>query len=307
MADMPSNVSGFGLPTLELDDTLNRVLVSALGDRKIADMSVSDIPDTYWKPNYFDLDQVAIFQSASVLEQQQILQQLNQGLLQESLYIEQAGVGYMAKMVLMADSTQERMLYSLFAADEATHFAQLQPYVPATTINTLDDPFLELLSDIVDNPDKAVLLFVLQVVLEGWGLTHYRHLAKGCHHRALRNLFQSFLQAEARHHGTGVTLLSQLQISHGSQAVIVACLASFLQMVRVGPQRVINAIATTKGHLSRSQKILILQQLDTVAHSHQRLQLLKSLMVKTGGTIVNELENKGLFHPLSPEEAAKYG
>ena len=69
----------------------------------------------------------------------------------------------------------------------------------------------------------------------------------------------------------------------------------------------VSAIATTKGHLSRPQRIQILQQLDTVAHSHQRLQLLKSLMASTESSIVSELEHKGLFIPLSPEEAASYG
>ncbi len=301
-----ANVSGFGLPELSADNKLNRILTSAL--RQQADSSNSKNISVYWQADYFDLDQVSIFQDADKTEQQQILRELNQGLLQESLYIEQAGVGYMAKMVLMADSTQERMLYGLFAADETTHLAQLQPYLPSPTLlSEPDDPFLRLLAGIVESSDKAVLLFVLQVVLEGWGLTHYRSLARGCNHKPLKRIFQTFLQAESRHHGAGVTLFSQTQLSASSKNAILACLATFLQMVRVGPQRVVSAIATTKGHLSRSQRIQILQQLDTVGHSHQRLQLLKSLMASTGNTIVSQLEESGLFVPLSAEEAASYG
>ncbi|ESA35270.1 hypothetical protein N836_12905 [Leptolyngbya sp. Heron Island J] len=302
------NVAGFDLPALESDDKLNRVLASALRARGINESSEPNQPPLYWQAGYFDLERVSIFQEATNLEQQQILQQLNQALLQESVAIEQAGVGYMAKMVLMAESTQERMLYSLFAADETTHLAQLQPYVSSDMWpSELDDPFFKLLSDIVESADKSVLLFVLQVVLEGWGLTHYRSLAKGCTDGSLRDVFQSFLQAESRHHGAGVTLFNQIEISPSSKDVIVECLAAFLQMVRVGPQRVVGAIATVKGHLSRPQHIQILQQLDTVSHSHQRLQLLKSLMASTGNTIVIQLEEKGLFAPLSAEEAACYG
>lgn len=302
-----NNVSGFGLPNLPADNKVNRMLTAALQERSLADTSDVVAHPIYWEADYFNLDRVSIFQESSISEQQQILQQLSQVLLQESLSVEQAGIGYMAKMVLMAESNQERMLYGLFAADETTHLTQLQPYASKSFIAVSGDPFLQVLSEIVESSDKAVLLFVLQVVLEGWGLTHYRSLAKGCNNQSLRRLFQSFLQAESRHHGAGVTLFNQAKVSAKSKAAIVDCLATFLQMVRVGPQRVLAAIATHKGHLSRPQRIHVLQELDTVAHSHQRLQLLKSLMVKAGGSIVSELEHRDLFTPLSPEEAASYG
>lgn len=307
MMEKFSQISGFGLPDLAADNKINRVLTAALQACDIPTSSVSKESPIYWEAAYFNLERVSIFQEANELDQQEILCQLNQGLLHESLAIEQAGVGYMAKMVLMADSSQERMLYSLFGADEVMHLAQLQPYAALDTEMITADPFLQLLSDIVESADKLVLLFVLQVVLEGWGLTHYRRLARGCHDPGLRCLFQSFLQAESRHHGTGVTLFNQAQVSSSSQATIVDCLATFLQMVRMGPQRVMGAIATQLGHLSRPQRIQILQQLDTVTHSHQRLQLLKSLMANPGGAIVDTLETKGLLTPLSPEEAASYG
>lgn len=304
----PHKVSGFDLPALNPDNKLNRILTSALRARDIDDQARVNPSPIYWQADYFDLNRVSTFQAASEQEQQQILQRLNQTLLQESLLIEQAGVGYMAKMVLMAESTQERMLYSLFAADETTHLAQLYPYVPAARVpGELDDPFLQLLSEITETSDKMVLLFVLQVVLEGWGLTHYRSLAKSCTCRPLRELFQSFLQAEARHHGTGITLFNQAELSSRSKGAIMDCLAAFLQMVRVGPQRVVAAIAATKGHLSRPQRLQVLQQLDTVGHSHQRLQLLKSLMATTSDEIVSQLDQQGLFTPLTAEEAACYG
>lgn len=301
------DIAGFGLLDLPAENKVNRILAAALRSHSIQDQALVEPQPIYWQADYFALDQVSIFQAASGLEQQQILQRLNQELLTESLYIEQAGVGYMAKMVLMAESNQERMLYSLFAADETTHLAQLQPYVPSHSLRQSTDPFLQLLSEVVNCMDKAVLLFVLQVVLEGWGLTHYRTLAKGCVDPSLTLLFQGFLRAESRHHGAGVTLFNQAEVSASSQSAIVECLGTFLTMVRVGPQRVVNAIATTKGHLSRPQRIEILQQLDTVAHSHQRLQLLKSLMTQTAGHIVDDLDAKGLFIPLSPEAAANYG
>jgi 16S rRNA U1498 N3-methylase RsmE len=71
-------------------------------------------------------------------------------------------------------------------------------------------------------------------------------------------------------------------------------------MVQVGPQNVLGAIAQVKGHLSRSQKIQILEELDTETHSGTRLQLLRSLMRgKSADAIVQALEDRGAFVPLS--------
>jgi hypothetical protein len=107
------------------------------------------------------------------------------------------------------------------------------------------------------------------------------------------------LDAEARHHATGSLLFEEISISKLSQALIIELLAKFLMMVQVGPQNVLAAIAQVKGHLSRSQKIQILEELDTETHSGKRLQLLRSLMRgKSADAIVQALEERGAFVPL---------
>ncbi|MEH2150069.1 hypothetical protein [Nostoc sp.] len=144
-----------------------------------------------------------------------------------------------------------------------------------------------------------VLLFVLQVVLEGWGLSHYRRLAKECRYPVLAELFSSFLQSESRHHATGTTLFNQITVSALSQTTILDVLAQFLFMVQVGPQSLLAAIEQVKGHLTRSQKIQILQELDTETHSGTRLQILRSLMgIKSTQSILQTLEERGAFEPL---------
>jgi hypothetical protein len=256
----------------------------------------------YWDAAHFGLDRVGLFQEASPDEQRQILALANLQLLQEAYCIEQAGMGYMSRMVLLADTVQERMIYTLFAADETSHFVQLYPYLPIEPTVT-NHPFLRLLADVVEGDDKTVLLFVIQVVLEGWGLSHYRALAKDCKDDALAQTLQGFLQDESRHHGTGVTLFNQTTMSRASHAAIVEILSQFLRMVQVGPIGVIEAIAQVKGHLSRAQKIQILEELDTEQHSDSRLQVLRSLMRGDGaGAIVQDLEERGAFRPFAAHE-----
>ncbi len=296
--------AGFDLPHIPSDDKLRRVLSSALKSRLGDDpISPEFMSNSYWDAAHFGLEKLQIFQDSSQQEQAEILRRCSSGLIEEAYFIEKAGVGYMAKMVLLAETTEERMLYALFSSDEVTHLAQISRFLPEKDLVGTDDPFLRFLADLVETQDKTVLLFVLQVVLEGWGLSHYRNLAKDCVNPQMAAIFQGFLQDESRHHGTGVTLFNQISVSQASRATIIETLALFLQMVRVGPQSVVAAIEQVKGHLSRQQKLRIFQELDTEIHSGIRLNLLRSLMRgEAAGIIVQELEDRGAFQPFPAEK-----
>ncbi|MFB8791214.1 MAG: ferritin-like domain-containing protein [Potamolinea sp.] len=295
---LPFGTAGLDLPHVRETNKLGWLLSVALGNRLGDALSVEGSSDLYWNADYFGLHKVKVFQDSNLEEKTAILQIANRGLLEEAYFVEKAGMGYMAKMVLLAETTEERMLYSLFAANEATHLSQISAFLRYQPVGT-DDTFLRFLADLVESQDKTVLLFTIQLVLEGWGLSHYRSLAKGCGDRTLSQLFTSFLQDEARHHGTGLILFEQTSVSSQSQALIVETLFCFLQMIRVGPQQVVRAIAQVKGDLARSQKIRIFEELDTETHSGTRLQLLRSLMRgKAAEAIVQELSEKGAFEPL---------
>jgi len=294
-------IAAFDLPHVSSDDKLRRVLSSALSSR-LGSQSSSLETTPYWNAIHFGLEKVKLFQAASKEEQAEILRLCSNGLLEEAYFIEKAGVGYMAKMVLLAETIEERMLYALFSADEVTHLAQINAFLPEKELVGTDSPFLRFLADLVETQDKTVLLFVLQMVLEGWGLSHYRSLAKDCQNPQLGAVFEGFLQDESRHHGTGVTLFNHRAVSETSRATIVEILNLFLQMVQVGPQSVVAAVERVKGHLSRQQKLKIFQELDTEQHSGTRLMLLRSLMRgEAAGIIVQELENRGAFQPFPAE------
>ncbi|HEY9694645.1 MAG TPA: ferritin-like domain-containing protein [Oculatellaceae cyanobacterium] len=296
-------VAGLKLSHISSDDKLTRVLSSALKSRLGSDLSCLGFDSyLYWHPEYFNLHKVAIFQDASEEEQAAILHIANYDLLEEAYFIEKAGVGYMAKMVLLAETLEERMLYALFSSDEVTHFAQISNFLPQQEILGKDNAFLSLLEEVAEIADKTVLLFVLQVVLEGWGLSHYRSLAKSCQNPELSAVFQGFLQDESRHHAAGVTLFEQIAVDDASRNAILHILTLFLRMVQAGPQGVVAAIEKVKGDLSRQQKIRIFEQLDTENHSGTRLNILRSLMQTEGGQIVQELEQRETFQPFSPEK-----
>ncbi|MGB3640553.1 MAG: ferritin-like domain-containing protein [Rivularia sp. (in: cyanobacteria)] len=292
-------IAGLDLPDINSEDKLNRILSSALEKTNGYSQNKSTLIN-YWDGNYFNLDKVKIFQYSTPAEQSSILQLCNLGILEEAYFIEKAGMGYMAKMILLAETTEERMLYGLFAADEVTHFSQISSFLPTPKLS--NNPFLDLLENVVESDDKTVLLFVLQVVLEGWGLTHYRSIASCCQNPQLKSILQGFLQDESRHHATGVTLFENKVLSNSSQD-IVEILAMFLQMVQLGPQSVVKAVEQVKGYLSKEDKINIFAQLDTETHSGSRLKLLRNLIdLPNAKNILENLEMKGSFQPLKPSQ-----
>lgn len=283
------NIAGFDLSHTK-SNQLKRIL-----DCRLNQASSSPCDYTiYWNADYFNLENATLFKNATISQQQNILKITSQGILEEAYFIEKAGIGYMAKMVLLSETTEERMLYSLFCADETSHLAKIMPFLERISVDT-NDPFLKLLGDVVESEDKSVILFVLQVVLEGWGLSHYRSLAKECCYPDLSVVFQSFLEDESRHHATGLTLFQQQSLNLNSKRAILEILTSFLEMIRVGPQRVVNAVEMVLGDLSRSQKIKLLEELDAETHSNTRLSILRSLISKQGSIFVSELEERGIF------------
>lgn len=302
---MTASIAGLGLPSLTPDHKLNRLLASALGQKAIPRPIDIDIP--LWNAECFQLSDCSFFNASTAIEQHQILHFAGQALLAESYAIEKAGVGYMAKMTLLAETTEERMLYSLFSADETTHLAQLTPFVRDPQVLGNEDPFLRLLEALLETGDRTALIFVIQVVLEGWGLSHYRRLSRHCQYPELGALFRSFLKTESQHHGAGILLFDTEMLCARSRGLIVDTLAAFLQMVQVGPQRLVEAIAQVKGGLTRAQRICLFTELDTEAQSREKLNLLRSLINPIAPDITETLACHHLFIPLPPAQCVLGG
>ncbi|NJR17241.1 MAG: ferritin-like domain-containing protein [Calothrix sp. CSU_2_0] len=300
-------IPGSSLPQVE--DKLSCWLSSALTTRlgkfsQFLTLSQTNNP-VYWGANFFGLDKVTVFLNATITEQATILQLCSRKLLEEAYAIEKVGLQYMAKMVLLSESTQEQMLYALYSADEVTHIAQISRFLPKSQINNeqikpSEHPLFQFLINIADAQDKAVILFVLQVVLEGWSLSHYRSLAIECREPNLSLTLQGFLLDKSRHHGTGVMLFHQMSLTQSSQELIVKTLTKFLRLIQLRHQLTIDAIAQVKGYLSRSQKIRILEELDIESHNYTCLKFLRSLMRNpNSGAILQQLETKGAFQHLN--------
>ncbi|MEL6816109.1 MAG: ferritin-like domain-containing protein [Cyanobacteria bacterium J06598_3] len=285
------------LPPLTRTHKLHQVLISTLRQQPLLAVEAASLPP--WNAAFFGFDRVPLFQSSTAAQKNKILQIACQDMLNKVCLFEKVGVGYMATMTLLAETMEERMLYALFSADQAKHLVQLKPLLShCDDILAVEAPFFKRLESLLESADRSVLLFIIQIVLEGWGLRYYRKLSRHCCNPMLADLFCSFYQSEAKHHRAGMVLFDSASLSDESRTTIIETLVVFLQGIQMGPHWLVEAIAAVKGDLSRSQTLSLLESLEAQRHSARRLDFVRSLITPVAPDIAETLDTRNLFSPL---------
>jgi hypothetical protein len=292
-------------PALPARDRSRRAVDVALR-RRLGPRPAAPAGHAHWDAAFFGLDRSRAFRAAGAAAQAAVLERLGRGLLAEAVVIETCGVSYAGKMLLLAESTSERQLYALIAADEATHLGALEPFAPGAAAGWQDNPFLALLVNLIEEGDRASLQLVVQVVLEGWGLTHYRALRDGCGDPDLAAALDAILVDEASHHGSGVALLAAGGLPATSRPYVSEVLHRFLAMVQVGPAAVVAAMDAEVG-LTAAARRQLLEDLAAERHAAERLGKLRALLHKVPAAVglAAELEARGRFRPLPIDTLAE--
>ncbi|MGH9755568.1 MAG: ferritin-like domain-containing protein [Blastocatellia bacterium] len=294
-------------PDLPEGHELYPVLASALRSRS-APKAEAPADRPFWPASYFGLEQVTIYRDSDEAEQRAILLGCGHGILAETYYIEKCGMYFASKMCLLSESAQERMLYSLFAADEAVHFNWISGFAPAESVKEFEsNPFIRLIDEVLQKEDRTTLSYIVQVILEGWGISHYRALAKNCLDAGLAAVFENVIRDEGRHHAGGLALFNGRL--HGADRMkrLADLVAQLLLMVQAGPQMVVSRIEKVKGHLSRAQKTRAFTELDCEAGALRKIETLRALIKTAAGAdvILSELERKDSFRPYTASECAR--
>lgn len=206
----------------------------------------------YWGPNSFNLDKSRLFNELSTPNQIRVLALVSDALLEEAYYIEKAGIAFAAKMVLLSETTQEREMYSAFGAQESNHLNMLRPFINdhLNLVKYEESPFLRLLAQMIESGDKQCLTFVIQIMLEGLGLTHYKQLSLACLEPTLTVVLDSILIDEAQHYRAGTALFDHKALSYEQNLWIGEYTTKFIEHVYKGPLCVTNAITTVYGPMT---------------------------------------------------------
>lgn len=290
------------MPSLESDHSLHPIVASAMKQRAEPAGTIEE--QAYWPARHFLLDRTTIYRKATEAEQQAILLGCSRQTLAELYFIEKSGMYFTARMALLSETTEERMSYSLFAADEAVHFEWIRRYADAETVAAFaGNPFILYIDDLLRAEDRPTLQFLVQILLEGWGLHHYQLLARDCRDQELTRLFHAILRDEARHHAGGLALFTpQRDIQHR----LVEHLRSLLSMVQSGPQMIVAEVARVKGGMSKEERRRLFAELDCERETQRRLDILRSLIGHANGgpSMLQMLEESGALQAWSADQCA---
>ena len=264
--------------------------------------------DFYWPAEHFGLEKSSLFRALSLFEQEKILILHSNHVLNEAYFIEQAGMKFAAKMILQAELTENAQFYCFMSSDEAVHLQILKKYLKLSDSNFLkQNSFLQLLHQIIEELEPQKLLYLVQIILEGWGQNHYLKLSKSCLNQEFKSDLQKILKDEALHTLAGKTLLKPKSFSIEQKTDLIDKLSAYASMIRKGELSSIKIIDFSLGGLSKQTKIKFLEEIDNLKTTQKKLELLMNLAAQTGmEEIVQGVCDRNLFEPCSNHETVNF-
>ncbi|MDO9182978.1 MAG: ferritin-like domain-containing protein [Bacteriovorax sp.] len=250
-----------------------------------------------WDAKFYGLNNSTLFQGLSELVQNQILQDLTDHNLFVAYHVEVTGFFYCSKMILLSETVEEHSLYARMCADEAQHLNMVTPYLTSKiSQNTKGHKLLKLISEVIQDSNKEAMVFLTQVVLEGWGIPYYQDLKDNCLDESFQQVLRNILADEAYHYSSGVVLFDEKNIKDLDLNYIGKMAAKLIQVLRIGAAANLKSAieGRIKRELSQEEIRLMLEEtcaVETVLSRSSRIEKivrsnssdkLQSIIAKTG-------------------------
>ncbi|HMX69217.1 ferritin-like domain-containing protein [Accumulibacter sp.] len=217
--------------------------------RRSTDLSADPADDRRdtWNAAFFRLPYTRYWHSAKQVERDALLARCTANVLGEALGVEAQAMDYSAKRVLAADNLIEKQVYSLIAAEEARHHRWLSGLQPTVVESGTPAAFAGLLARLVREASPLAQSYLLQIVLEGWGISHYRRLAAASLDAGATRLFAAIAQDEGLHYAAGIAHFDASRLTGAERAFIRIALAELCTLLACGPLAVLHEVERSAG------------------------------------------------------------
>jgi hypothetical protein len=159
-----------------------------------------------------------------------------------------------------------------------------------------------MLADVLTSDDRQALIFLLQAVLEGYGLFHYSHLMHGSNDTAFAAALGKILKDEGFHHASGVALLDESRMTASTKRFlhdVIAQLTAIIQQ-NSGP---LTVLERELGHLSAAQRQTVLDQLHYDHRMAARMEKTRGLICEHApADLVQSLDENDMFKPMTSSQ-----
>ncbi len=265
------------------NDSKNKALQTLLDNafnKLCVEPKKTEFPNHFWSAERYGLHLSKRFQSLDQELKNKILRRLTELNLSLSYFIEKSGHNYGAKMILLSDNQDEKSLYALFAADEAIHqreFMNHMWFIPEK--KTHWHPMLDMLGEAIMEGERNTLIYVVQVLLEGFGMSFYSGLAESCEFHPMKNVYHRILLDEARHHGSGVTMAQHYPVNQMEKDQIFEYTKSFIISLQ-SANWITETLEQNSGELSIDEKNAFLENIKYEQTLAARRVKLKDMLLK---------------------------
>ena len=286
-----------------VDKDLKKISQLALASHGLKAAPEISSSAVFWDASFFQVAESSLYRSLRSEQQQDFLARMSSHILHEACSIETAGLTYSARMNLLSKSVDEKIIYALIGAEEALHLKSLEPFYQPLE-NTERPYFAGLIHQWIEKLERPSLLVMIQILLEGWGLTYYQSLAQNSLDPRLQAVLAQILQDESRHHATGVVLYRHESLPAQEREKLEQELITLFQCVQVGPQQAAVELAVASGEKSVDFAQL-LYEMNAVNDSQSKIDKLKRLLEKTADErLISACLQKDLFKVYSLEQMA---
>jgi hypothetical protein len=249
-----------------------------------------------WSADRFGLNFSSFYNNLPNVDQEAALSFLSQMNLAMSWYIEKCAYNHGAKMILLSESEEEKLYYCGFTVEEAIHqkeFERLMNFRPAKS-----DPIHPLilpLTRCIEFADREVSVFIVQVLLEGYGLSIYKSLGESSLSQDLKLVYRRIIQDEAAHHGSGLLITEHNSFNDQQVREILDYIWEFSEAIQ-NPMLIRLSLESVHGKISDHLFKKLLQEINYAANAQKRLDILKGLIARVDHVgLRNQLEAKAAF------------
>lgn len=260
-----------------------------------------------WDEDFHHLTESAFWHSLPLSVREGILVRLGQKILQEAYFIECAGMAYAGKMNLASKTKEERAFFCFVAEEETKHLRMIEALASFNTSLETIPSFALLIGEIIQEASKASHLLLIQILLEGWGLSYYKNLSKASRDESVSNAFKSIVKDEIRHHSGGVLLFSSRKLQHPMTETEVSEFLGYLEriafMVKVGPYALCEEVMKFQEGSDKEVLNQFLIDINAVTTTQSKMELLRDLLSKSLPEEVFKLiEDRKILRPMNLNE-----
>ncbi len=281
--------------------------------RKIASRSAADLradaprdARCIWNAEFFGLHRSRFWRSANEAAREALLRRCTSNLLREALGIERQAMDYCARRVLKAASLLEKQVYCLLAAEEARHYHWLGSLLPETATADSPDAFACFLARLVMEGTPLAQSYLLQIILEGWGVSHYQRLAAASLDPAVGRVMSGIARDEVLHYAAGVAHFDAALLTQDERDFIRTALAELCTMLASGPLAVLRETEIAAGGFAPAERKQALEDLTDASLSVARLERLARFVAHKG--MAEEaawVRDRGLLTPFASEASLR--